>query len=130
MDETITLQVQVPEGMWPGQQMLIQAPDGRNLSVQLPAHAAPGVSLAISVPALSSGPPAANVISWTKKATSLQSELEQLTIKDLRLRAKAEGVDNDAVEDARDGDTPKESLIELILANTTPAADDVADARP
>ena len=116
--------------MWPGQQMLIQAPDGRNLSVQLPAHAAPGVSLAISVPALSSNPPAANVISWRKKATSLQSELEQLTIKDLRLRAKAEGVDNDAVEDARDGETPKESLIELILANTTPAADDVAAARP
>ena len=47
---------------------------------------------------------------------ALQSELEQLSLKEVRLRAAAEGVDQDAIEDARDGDTPKESLIELILA--------------
>ena len=40
----------------------------------------------------------------------LQSELEQLTLKELRLRAAAEGVDEDAIEDARDGDSPKEDV--------------------
>ena len=34
----------------------------------------------------------------------------------------AEGVDEDAIEDARDRDTPKESLIELILAKKKAAA--------
>ncbi len=48
---------------------------------------------------------------------ALEAELQQLTVKQLRLRAKAEGVDGDALEDARDGDTPKASIIELILAN-------------
>ena len=40
----------------------------------------------------------------------LHSELEQLTLKELRLRAAAEGVDEDAIEDARDGDNPKEDV--------------------
>ena len=40
----------------------------------------------------------------------LHSELEQLTLKELRLRAAAEGVDEDAIEDARDGDSPKEDV--------------------
>ena len=53
---------------------------------------------------------------------ALQSELEALTVKEVRLRAAAEGVDEDAIEDARDGDTPKESLIELILAKKKAAA--------
>ena len=53
---------------------------------------------------------------------ALQSELEALTVKEVRLRAAAEGVDEDAIEDARDGDTPKESLIELILAKKAAAA--------
>ena len=48
---------------------------------------------------------------------ALEAELQQLTVKQLRLRAKVEGVDDDALEDARDGDTPKASIIELILAN-------------
>ena len=55
---------------------------------------------------------------------ALEAELKQLTVKDLRMRAKAEGVDAEAIEDARDGDTPKASLIELILAN------EAAGARP
>ena len=53
---------------------------------------------------------------------ALQSELEQLTVKELRLRAAEEGVLADAIEDARDSDTPKESLIELILATSLPMA--------
>ena len=40
----------------------------------------------------------------------LQSELQSLTLKELRLRAAAEGVDEDAIEDARDGDSPKEDV--------------------
>ena len=54
--------------------------------------------------------------------SALQSELQELTLKEVRLRAAAEGVDEDAIEDARDGDTPKESLIELILAKKKAAA--------
>ena len=54
---------------------------------------------------------------------ALQSELEQLTVKELRLRAAEEGVLADAIEDARDSDTPKVSLIQLILASSqAPAA--------
>ena len=50
---------------------------------------------------------------------AVEAELKQLTVKDLRMRAKAKGVD---AEDARGGGTPKESLIELILASMGPAA--------
>ena len=49
-------------------------------------------------------------------------ELRMLTVKELRMRAAAEGADEDAIEDARDSDTPKESLIELILATSLPMA--------
>ena len=40
----------------------------------------------------------------------LLDELRQLGLKQLRLRAAAEGVDEDAIEDARDGDSPKEDV--------------------
>ena len=40
----------------------------------------------------------------------LLDELWQLGLKQLRLRAAAEGVDEDAIEDARDGDSPKEDV--------------------
>ena len=53
---------------------------------------------------------------------ALKAELEQLGLKEVRLRAVAEGVDEDAIEDARDGDAPKECIIELILAKKTAAA--------
>ena len=53
---------------------------------------------------------------------AVEAELQQLTVKDLRMRAKAEGVDAEAIEDARDGDTPKESVTELILAKVVPHA--------
>ena len=42
-------------------------------------------------------------------------ELRQLGLKQLRLRAAAEGVDEDAIEDARDGDSPKEDVRALTL---------------
>ena len=42
--------------------------------------------------------------------TSSAALLQSLTLKELRLRAAAEGVDEDAIEDARDGDSPKEDV--------------------
>ena len=54
--------------------------------------------------------------------TTPAEELRMLTVKELRMRAAAEGADEDAIEDARDSDTPKESLIELILATCLPMA--------
>ena len=43
--------------------------------------------------------------------SKLGEELRMLTVKELQMRAEAQGVDKDAIED-----TLKESLIELILA--------------
>ena len=43
-------------------------------------------------------------------------ELSGLTVKELRSRAEAAGVSEDAIEEARDSDEPKESLIALIVA--------------
>ena len=51
---------------------------------------------------------------------AFKAELEQLGLKEVRLQAVAEGVDEDAIEDARDGDAPKECIIELILAKIAP----------
>ncbi len=42
--------------------------------------------------------------------------LEGLTVGDLRKKALAAGVDSDAIEAARDSDTPKDDLIKLIFA--------------
>jgi len=44
------------------------------------------------------------------EAQNLLQELQPLTLKELRVRAAAEGVDNEAIEDARDGDTPKQDV--------------------
>ena len=44
------------------------------------------------------------------------TELETLSVKDLRKRAADLGVSEDAIEGARDGDQPKEDLIALIVA--------------
>ena len=51
---------------------------------------------------------------------AFKAELEQLGLKEVRLQAVAEGVDEDAIENARDGDAPKECIIELILAKIAP----------
>jgi hypothetical protein len=50
------------------------------------------------------------------KTSPLAEELAELSLKELRVRAKASGCDNDAIEDARDGDSPKPDLIKLIIA--------------
>ena len=42
--------------------------------------------------------------------SQLQQELQQLNLRELRMRAAEEGVDADAIEDARDGDSPKEDV--------------------
>ena len=41
---------------------------------------------------------------------STTDALESLTLKELRSRAAAEGVAEDKIEDARDGDTPKKDV--------------------
>ena len=44
------------------------------------------------------------------------TDLHSLTVGELRKIASAEGIPEDEIEDARDGDSPKGSLIELIEA--------------
>jgi hypothetical protein len=46
----------------------------------------------------------------------LRSELEQLTVRELRKRAVASGVSEDAVEEARDADDPKVALVALLVS--------------
>ena len=48
----------------------------------------------------------------------LEAELAQLSPKELRERAAAEGIDHQQIENARDADPPKPALIALILANS------------
>ena len=56
------------------------------------------------------------IVAAAAAAQGLQSELEELTVKQLRARATAAGVSGEAIEDARDGDSPKLDLISLLLA--------------
>jgi hypothetical protein len=44
-------------------------------------------------------------------------ELEQLTVRELRKRAVASGVSEDAVEEARDADDPKVALVALLVSS-------------
>mmetsp|Transcript_42939 Transcript_42939/g.124145 ORF Transcript_42939/g.124145 Transcript_42939/m.124145 type:complete len:270 (+) Transcript_42939:64-873(+) len=45
----VTLQIQVPAGVQPGQTIQVQAPDGRLLQVQVPAGVSPGQTLQVQV---------------------------------------------------------------------------------
>ena len=54
-------------------------------------------------------------MSSTAGTSSLGAELAQLSLKDLRERAAAAGVDDGAIEDARDGEQPKPDIIALII---------------
>lgn len=56
---------------------------------------------------------------------ALRAELQALNNKQLRLRAVADGVDAEAIEDARDKEAPKPALIALVLAQV--ATDDAAN---
>ena len=49
----------------------------------------------------------------------LETELGGMSNKDLRTRALDEGIDEDAVEDARDADAPKQALIALLMEKAT-----------
>eukprot|EP01046_Picozoa_sp_COSAG06_P036378 COSAG06_NODE_4005_length_4669_cov_393.186652_4_plen_219_part_01 len=46
---------------------------------------------------------------------SMRVQLQSLRLKQLRHRAGAEGLDDDAIEDALDGDNPKAALIDLLV---------------
>lgn len=53
-------------------------------------------------------------------ADTRRAELETLKLTSLQCRAKEAGVDERELEDAMDGDTPKPSIIELIVAQQAP----------
>ena len=53
-------------------------------------------------------------------ADTRRAELETLKLTSLQRRAKEAGVDERELEDAMDGDTPKPSIIELIVAQQAP----------
>ena len=54
-------------------------------------------------------------------ATRAERSYTAMTVKELRLVAARKGISDDAIEDARDGQAPREELIALIQAhNTTP----------
>jgi hypothetical protein len=44
-----------------------------------------------------------------------RQELQGLSVGDLRKKSLAAGVDSDAIEAARDSDTPKDDMINLII---------------
>ena len=50
-------------------------------------------------------------------AVAVRIELEGLRMRDLVARAKAVGVDDEAVLDAQDSDSPKDAIVQLLLAN-------------
>ena len=51
----------------------------------------------------------------------IRTELEKLNLKDLISRAEDEGADDQEVENATESDTPRQSLIELIIAKVVVA---------
>ena len=57
------------------------------------------------------------------KLTALQRELQALKVSTLRKRAISDGVDEDAMEEAADGDSEKKALIELIVGQQPTAAE-------
>ena len=46
---------------------------------------------------------------------ALRAELEGMRLKELRQRARAEGVGADEMEEAADSDEPKAAMVELLL---------------
>jgi hypothetical protein len=58
----------------------------------------------------------------TSATSSLEAELSQLSLKELRKKAAEAGCDDDAIENARDMDDPKAALIALIVAATPVAS--------
>lgn len=54
---TVKLEVVVPHGAWPGQQITVQAPNGEHIQVQVPVGAAGGLSIQFDVDARYGRPP-------------------------------------------------------------------------
>ena len=57
--QPVMMQVEVPAGVLPGQQMLVQAPDGTTVVVVLPPNLAPGQTFQVALPADTPGASAA-----------------------------------------------------------------------
>jgi|EP01046_Picozoa_sp_COSAG06_P048682 hypothetical protein len=51
---------------------------------------------------------------------ALRTQLMGMDVRALRNRAAVDGISNDMIEDARDGDDPKAALIDLIVAQARP----------
>jgi hypothetical protein len=79
------------------------------------------IELIIAAAAAAAGPTPEQV-----RLQALRDELSGLKPSELEERALAAGVDGAKFDDAVDGDTPKETLIELILAVAPPAAEDTS----
>eukprot|EP01045_Picozoa_sp_COSAG04_P012894 COSAG04_NODE_886_length_9631_cov_8.594943_11_plen_222_part_00 len=71
-----------------------------------------GGMIYLTVLGLSDGQPTVLKDSYSQHLLEsvLEQELQSLTVKELRQRAATEGVDEDAIEDARDGHSPKEDV--------------------
>ena len=52
----------------------------------------------------------------------MRAELAELKLKELKKRARAEGLDEDAVDDVDDAADPKAAIIELLVAAAASAA--------
>jgi hypothetical protein len=52
--------------------------------------------------------------------SKLKADLQALTVGQLRKRAVAEGVPENAIDDARDSQQPKQELISLIMQHCAP----------
>ena len=65
----------------------------------------------------------------TATTQTLRGELEALKLTALIRRARDAGVDEMELENAQDGDTPKPSIIELIVAKQAPSSDGSAALR-
>ena len=59
----------------------------------------------------------------------MRAELAERTLKELKKRARAEGLDEDAVDDVDDADDPKAAIVELLVAAAVSAAQ-VASPEP
>ena len=60
------------------------------------------------------------------KEAHLRANLAELPLGQLKKRARAEGLDEDAVDDVDDADDPKAAIIELLVAAAASAAQNQA----
>ena len=72
---TVKLEVVVPHGAWPGQQITVQAPNGEHIQVQVPVGASGGLSIQFDVDARYGRPPERVTMRVTLPPVRLRSSL-------------------------------------------------------